>query len=46
MESTQRIMQEWYSLLSQVSVALSVPLNQVADWAQIPLLTARDGGYP
>jgi cytochrome c biogenesis protein CcdA len=40
MELTQGIMQEWYILLSQLSVALSVPLKQVADWAQTPLLTA------
>jgi hypothetical protein len=46
MELTQRIMQEWYILLSQMSVALSVPLKQVADWAQSPLLTTLDGGYP
>lgn len=32
-------MQEWYVLLSQASVALSVPVKQVADSVQIPLLT-------
>ncbi len=40
MEPIQGIMREWYILLSQLSVALSVPVKQVADWVQIPLLTA------
>jgi cytochrome c biogenesis protein CcdA len=40
MELIQALMRQWYILLSQVSVALSVPVKQVADWAQFPLLTA------
>lgn len=32
-------MREWYLLLSQVSVALSVPVKGVADGLQLPLLT-------
>ncbi len=40
MEFIQEVMGEWYLLLSQVSATLSVPLKQVADWAQLPLFTA------
>ena len=39
MELIQDIMREWYLILSQVSVALSVPVKQVADAVQFPLLT-------
>lgn len=39
MEVIQSVMREWYLILSQVSVALSVPVKQVADWVQLPLLT-------
>jgi len=38
-ESIQGIMREWYILLSQMSVALSVPVKQAADSLQLPLLT-------
>jgi len=40
MELIQGMMREWYLILSQVSVALSVPIKQVADSVQFPLLTA------
>lgn len=39
MELLQEMMRDWYLLLSQASVALSVPVKELADWAQIPLLT-------
>lgn len=39
MELLQETMSDWYLLLSQVSVTLSVPVKQVADWVQVPLLT-------
>lgn len=38
-------MQEWYVLLSQASVALSVPVKQVVDSAQIPFLSALLFGF-
>jgi len=40
MELIQGIMREWYLILSQVSVALSVPIKQVADSAQLSFLSA------
>ena len=39
MELIQGMMREWYLILSQVSVALSVPVKELADWVQLPLLT-------
>lgn len=39
MELLQEMMREWYLLLSQVSVALSVPVKEFADRIQLPLLT-------
>lgn len=32
-------MREWYLLLSQISVTLSLPTKEAADWAQFPPLT-------
>lgn len=40
MELIQEMMREWYILLSQMSVALSVPVKQVADSAQLSFLSA------
>lgn len=45
MELIQGLMREWYLLLSQVSVALSVPVKQVADAVEFPLLTALLFGF-
>lgn len=39
MELIQGFMREWYLILSQVSVSLSVPIKHAADWVQLPLLT-------
>ncbi len=39
MELVRDMMREWYLMLSQLSVAISVPLKQVADWVQVPLLS-------
>src|SRR5687768_3359817 len=39
MEIIQDMMREWYLLLNQVSVTVSVPLKQFADHIQLPLLT-------
>jgi len=39
MELIQGMMREWYLLLSQVSVVLSVPVKQLADQVQLPFLT-------
>jgi cytochrome c biogenesis protein CcdA len=38
MELIRELMQEWYVLLSQMSVALSVPVKQLADASQLPIL--------
>ena len=38
MELIQDIMREWYVLLSQVSVALSIPVKRLADASQLPIL--------
>ncbi|MGH8546500.1 MAG: sulfite exporter TauE/SafE family protein [Gammaproteobacteria bacterium] len=38
MELLGELMREWYVLLSQVSVALSVPVKQMADGLQLPIL--------
>lgn len=38
MELIQELMREWYVLLSQMSVALSVPVKQLADASQLPIL--------
>jgi cytochrome c-type biogenesis protein len=40
MELIRETMQQWYIVLSQISFALSVPIKQVADGIQIPILTA------
>lgn len=45
METVQETMQQWYIVLSQISFALSVPIKQVADGIQIPLLTALLLGF-
>ncbi len=39
MELIRDMMREWYLILSQVSVALSVPVKQFADQVQLPLVT-------
>jgi sulfite exporter TauE/SafE len=39
MELIRDMMREWYLILSQVSVALSVPIKQAADWVQLPLFS-------
>lgn len=39
MDLLQAAMREWYLLLSQASVALSVPVKEAADGLQLPLLT-------
>jgi cytochrome c-type biogenesis protein len=38
MELLRELMREWYVLLSQMSVALSVPVKQLADASQLPIL--------
>jgi cytochrome c-type biogenesis protein len=38
MELIQELMREWYVFLSQTSVALSVPVKQLADASQLPIL--------
>jgi cytochrome c-type biogenesis protein len=38
MELFSELMREWYVLLSQMSVALSVPIKQIADGLQVPIL--------
>lgn len=38
MELIRETMRDWYLLLSQVSIALSVPVKELADWVQIPSL--------
>ena len=38
MELLRELMGEWYVLLSQMSVALSVPVKQLADASQLPIL--------
>jgi cytochrome c-type biogenesis protein len=39
MELLQDMMREWYLVLSQMSVALSAPVKELADRVQLPLLT-------
>lgn len=39
MEIVQSAMREWYLLLSQASVVLSMPVKEAADGLQLPLLT-------
>jgi cytochrome c-type biogenesis protein len=39
MEVIPEMMREWYFIVNRLSVALSVPVKQVADSAQLPLLT-------
>jgi cytochrome c-type biogenesis protein len=38
MELLGELMREWYVLLSQMSVALSVPVKQLADASQVPIV--------
>jgi cytochrome c biogenesis protein CcdA len=38
MELIQDLMREWYVLLSQMSVALSIPVKRLADASQLPIL--------
>lgn len=45
MELIRETMQQWYIVLSQISFALSVPIKQVADGIQIPILTALLLGF-
>ena len=45
MEIIRETMQQWYVVLSQISLSLSVPIKQVADGIQIPLLTALLLGF-
>ena len=40
MELIQDLMREWYVLLSQMSVALSIPVRQLAETSQLPILGA------
>lgn len=39
MELISDMMREWYLILSQLSVALSAPVKELADWVRIPVLT-------
>ncbi len=45
MELIRETMQQWYMVLSQISFSLSVPIKQVADGIQIPILTALLLGF-
>ena len=45
MELIRETMQQWYVVLSQISLSLSVPIKQVADGIQIPILTALLLGF-
>ncbi len=38
MELAQELMRQWYILLSQLSVALSMPVKQLAEASQLPIL--------
>ena len=38
MELAQELIRQWYILLSQLSVALSIPVKQLADASQLPIL--------
>jgi cytochrome c-type biogenesis protein len=39
MEIMREIIKEWYLLLSQASMAVSIPMKDVAVWAQLPILS-------
>lgn len=45
MELLQEMMREWYLVLSQVSVALSVPVKEAADGLQLPIFTVFLFGF-
>lgn len=45
MELIRETMQQWYMVLSQISFSLNVPIKQVADGIQIPILTALLMGF-
>ncbi len=45
MELVQKIMKEWYLLLSHLSVTLSEPVKQVSDWVQLPFLSVLLLGF-